>query len=561
MHEQHPLSRLKQVYELERQDIWVVLGYGVGVGLMSLATPVAVQALVSTIAFGALFQPLVVLTLILLASVSFSNVLVGTQFYVVEMLQRRLFVRFFGEAAHRIHRAKAEAHDSQNVTELANRFFDVMTLQKAGSVLLLEGAGYLLQTLIGMVLLAFYHPLLLAFDVLLTGALAFILFGLGRGGIATAIDQSKAKYAAAAWLEDLARQPGMFRFGGGADFMLQRTDRLASDFLDASARHFRVVLRQSVGALVLHAVASTLLLGLGGWMVIAKQLTLGQLIAAELVVSGMIYGFTRLGKTLENFYEMMAGVDKLGHLLELPGESEGGVPATTKDGPARLDLHAVRFHYPGGGRLLDRLEFTVCPGERIGLTGACRGGKSALLDLIFGLRMPLSGSVLIDGVDIRNIDLGDLRRRGASVHHAEVIAGTVLENLCLGLQELTQEEAFQALRSVQLLDEILALPHGINTELNHFGSPLQPEQCLRLTLARALASGPRLLLLNQVFDRLDAHVAESVAEAIFRSDRIWTLVVVSQNADVLARCDRCYRLEEGVLVEVGPGGDGELPHG
>lgn len=98
----HPLARLRQLAALEREDITAVVAYGVGIGLMSLATPVAVQALVNTIAFGALFQPLVVLTLVLFVSVSLSNVLAGFQFYVVEMLQRRVFVRFLGEAALRL---------------------------------------------------------------------------------------------------------------------------------------------------------------------------------------------------------------------------------------------------------------------------------------------------------------------------------------------------------------------------------------------------------------------------------------------------------------------------
>jgi ABC-type bacteriocin/lantibiotic exporter with double-glycine peptidase domain len=147
-----------------------------------------------------------------------------------------------------------------------------------------------------------------------------ILFGLGRGGIASAIRQSKAKYAAAGWLEDIAHNPNLFRSDGGPEFVAHHSDQIARDYLDASAAHFRILMGQSIGALSLHAVASTALLGLGGWMVIDRQLTLGQLVAAELVVSAMIYGLTRLGKTLENFYEMMAGLDKLGHLLDLPAE-------------------------------------------------------------------------------------------------------------------------------------------------------------------------------------------------------------------------------------------------
>ncbi len=555
----HPLTRLKQLYTVERQDIWIIVGYGIGIGIMSLATPIAVQALVSTITFGALYQPLLVLSLILLASVSFSNLLVGIQFYVVEMLQRRVFVRFFGAAADRVHRASAETHDREHVTELANRFFDVMTLQKTGAVLLLEGGGYLLQTGMGMILLAFYHPILLAFDVLLAACLAVILFGLGRGGIASAIRQSKAKYAAAGWLEDIAHNPNLFRSGGGPEFVAHHSDRIARDYLDASAAHFRILMGQSIGALSVHAVASTALLGLGGWMVIDRQLTLGQLVAAELVVSAMIYGLTRLGKTLENFYEMMAGIDKLGHLLDLPAEQGGSQPLPPTSAPAAVTLHAVSFHYPGGPPLLDRIELELKPGDHAALMGPGGAGKGTLLDLMFGLRWPSAGSVLLDGHDLRSLDLDSLRRQVALVHRPEILAGSVMENLSLDRPDVYADEAFAALEAVGLLDEVLALPQGLQTQLNHHGMPLLPEQLLRLCLARALAGRPRLLLLDEVFERVVAHRVEAIAARILAPDAPWTAVVSTQHPAALDRCKRVFRLEQGQLFE--PQMSRGAPHG
>ncbi|WP_054775020.1 hypothetical protein [Methylogaea oryzae] len=244
----HPLARLRELAALEREDIGAVIAYSVGIGVMSLATPVAVQALVNTIAFGALLQPLVVLTLVLLVCLSLNNLLLGVQFYVVEMLQRRLFVRYLGEAGARLQGVCAAARDRRDVPELVNRFFDVLTVQKAGAVLLLEAVAYLLQSFIGMILLAFYHPMLLAFDLFLLGALAFILLVLGRGGVETAIAQSKAKYAAVAWLEELARNPLLGKFADGESYLAVRTDQAARGYLDACANHFRVVMRQNVGA-------------------------------------------------------------------------------------------------------------------------------------------------------------------------------------------------------------------------------------------------------------------------------------------------------------------------
>ena len=375
-----PLQRLKQLIHVEREDIGALLAYGVGIGLMSLATPVAVQALVNTIAFGALLQPLVVLTLILLVLLSFSNSLVALQFYVVEMLQRRLFVRLFGESATRLRNATPAVRDSQYLPELANRFFDVVSLQKTAASLLLETLGYLLQTLIGMILLAFYHPLLLAFDLFLIAALYLILFVMGKQGIPTAIEQSKAKYQAAAWLENIAANPLLGKSRHGADFVNAQTERIARHYLQACVSHFRILSRQNIGALLLHALANTLLLGMGGWMVIERQLSLGQLIAAELVVNAMVYGLTRLGKTLDNFYELVASIDKIGYILDLPQETTQGAHPVIADQGYRVEVRQLCLPDSPYSDLANRLDLILEPGDSMVVSAGAERGS--LLDAL-----------------------------------------------------------------------------------------------------------------------------------------------------------------------------------
>ncbi|WP_087145403.1 ABC transporter transmembrane domain-containing protein, partial [Crenothrix polyspora] len=404
----NPLDRLKLLISIEQHDIKTLLAYGIGIGLMSLATPVAVQALVNTISFGALFQPLLVLTLILFVLVAFSNFLVGLQFYVIDMLQRRLFVRLFGEAAYNLQQASYSLRDKQHLPELANRFLDVVTLQKTAAVLLMETLGYFLQTIIGMVLLAFYHPLLLAFDLFLITAIVFILFVLGKNGINAAIEQSKAKYDALAWLENLAANPILGKTEQGQAFLRQQTNGIALNYLDASAKHFRILSRQNTGALILHTLANTLLLGMGGWMVIDRQLSLGQLIAAELVVNAMIYGLTRLGKTLDNFYEMVASADKINYLLELPQDSVTGITPQSKDSPYQVNVVDLSLPLNTDYDALIGFNLHLASGEQLVITEGA--DKSSLFDTLYGLRSPLTGHVSLDQQDLRDLNLRQLRK-------------------------------------------------------------------------------------------------------------------------------------------------------
>ncbi len=542
----NPFERLKLLINIEHHDIKTLLAYGIGIGLMSLATPVAVQALVNTISFGALLQPLIVLTLILFVLVGFSNFLVGLQFYVIDMLQRRLFVRLFGEAAFNLQQASYSLRDKQHLPELANRFLEVVTLQKTTAVLLMETSGYMLQTIIGMVLLAFYHPLLLAFDLFLIAAIVFIIFVFGKNGIKTAIDQSKAKYDALAWLENLAANPMLGKTEQGQAFLSQQTNAIALNYLDASAKYFRILLRQNTGALILHTLANTLLLGMGGWMVIERQLSLGQLIAAELVVNTMIYGLTRLGKTLDNFYEMVASTDKLNYLLELPHDSITGITPQSKDTPYQVDVVDLSLPLHADYDALIGFNLHLVSGEQLVITEGA--DKSSLFDILYGLRPPLAGYVCLDQQDLRDLNLRQLRNSIALVRDPEILEQSIIDNVQLG-RDFSIQTLKQALADVGLLDEILSLPEGLNTRLSIHGKPLTSEQTLRLTLARAIVGSPRLLLLDKVLDRIDSRLLPELLAVLFAQHSPWTLIATSHELEVIKRCQRHGKIVNGVFVE------------
>jgi len=550
---QTPFQRLQSLIKLEREDIGILVTYGVGIGLLSLATPVAVQALVNTIAFGALFQPLLVLTLILLVLLGFSNSLVALQFYVVEMLQRRLFVRIFGETATRLQQSRYAVNNDYHLPELTNRFFDVVTLQKTASAMLLETLGYAMQTIIGMLLLAFYHPLLLAFDLFFISALAVILFGMGKNGLASAIEQSKAKYKAAAWLEDIAANPIMGKSNENRAYLETQTDGIAKSYVDACTEHFKVLNSQNIGALILHTLASTLLLGMGGWMVISNQLSLGQLIAAELVVGAMIYGLTRLGKTLDNFYEMLVSVDKLGYLLDLPKEKDQRGTLESIETPYEVAIENLTL--PSGIHLdaLNNVSIDLAQGSHLVITEGT--DKGSLFDVIYGLYQPSSGRVCLNGHDLRDLNLGQLRNTICLVRSAEIFAGTLLDNVRLG-RSLNSNEVRHILDQVGLVDTIAELPDSLETPLLPNGSPLTDEQCLRLTLARALIGRPRLLLLDKLLDRIDNRVLPKILDFLLDQNSPWTLIVSSQRADVIARFEKQIKIVNGSLLSSKAGNEG-----
>lgn len=546
-----PDVRLRALLSREQQTLTVAVVYSVVIGLLSLVVPVAVQSLVNTIAFGSALQPLVVLTLFVFVALGFSTALNALRAGVVEIVQRSIFARVATDVTHRLLRVRADAFDHYHGPELVNRFFDVVTVQKAASLLLIDGLSILMQTLIGMVLLAVYHPWLLAFDVLMIAAMLFIIFVLGRGAVDTAIKESKAKYALEGWLEQLSAHLVTFKSAGGAAYAERRSHGLLEHYLDYRAKHFTILLRQIVASFALQAIASAALLGIGGWLVIERQLTLGQLVASELVVSAMVSAFTKFGKQLEVFYDLNAALDKLGDLVDLPLERRGGEAALTWSGPARLSVRDIEVHYEHDDDAALHLRgFEVEPGDRLGLTGPNGSGKSTLADVLFGLRVPTTGVVRVDNTDLRSVPLEQFRQHVALVRAVELFPGTVIDNVRLGRDHLTLDDVTAALEAVGLMDELLELPDGLNTTIQPHGRPLSYRQSCRLMIARAIVGRPRLLVLDGALDQIDRkQERDQLVAYLFSPDAPWTLICITERPDLLAHCNRVMVLRDGTATD------------
>ncbi len=531
-----PFQRLRQLLLPERRDLAAVVVFAGAVALLSLATPIAVESLVNTVAFGVLIWPVAVIAGILFSCLGLAAAIRALQVYAVECLQRRLFVRVVADYAVRLPRTRLDAFDHRYGPELANRFFDILTLQKSLAFLLLDGVALVVTAVVGMVVLAFYHPFLLGFDILLVLAIAFILFVLGWGGVRTSLHESHAKYDVAAWLEELVRDPRTFKFAGGSRFALAKADRLAAEYIDARKDHFRVVLRQTVFALGLQVIASTALLGLGGYLVIDRQLSLGQLVAAELIVALVVASVSKLGKYAEAYYDLLTAAEKLGLITDLPLERDGGESLADSGRGIAIRVRGIGSvsHRP----LPTPSDWQIDAHERIAFVGPSGSGLTTLFEMLCGLRDADGGSVEIDGIDIRSLSLTLLRGRIALVERTDLFDGSVLDNVRFGRPESTPEDVREALRFVGLLDVVHGLPKGIDTNLTPGGSPLSASQSLRLAIARAIIGRPRLLILDGVLDGLDLRDSPELIPRLFDRAAPWTLLVGSVDPAIVGLCDR-----------------------
>ncbi len=554
-----PWHRFGALLTGEIRDIQVFLVFSLVAGLLYLSVPLAVDALVSNLAFGndarPFMQAVVMVSLGLLLSLALAAAVRAFKHYLAEVIQRRIFVRLVADLGHRLPRVKPEALDGQHGPELVNRFLDVVTLQKSSAGLLMDGLDAVFSIVIGMLLLGLFHPLLLVFVLLLIALLWVVLFVMARGAVRTSIAESYAKYAVVHWFEEIARHPNLFKGPGGYALAMDRADQLARTYLEARRSHFRILLRQIGGMLTLEVIATVGLLMVGGILVLRQELTLGQLVASELTVATIVAALSKLPKQLEVWYDAMAAMDKVGHLVDLETEREDGDTPGRRTGPAEVRVQDATFGFHADRPLFSRLSFQLAPGESGAVVGAQGSGASTLLSLLFGLRRLEHGFITVDGLDVRSWNLEQLRSEVLLLRVHDIMDGTVADNIRLGRPDLSHDDVRVALEKAGLFEDVMALPQGMNSPLMSGGLPLSSRQRIRLLVARAIAQKPRLLLVDEMLDGLDAPTLESLADRLFDPQAGWTVLVSTRDADVLRRCRRVICLNEGRLT------DGtQLPH-
>jgi ABC-type bacteriocin/lantibiotic exporter with double-glycine peptidase domain len=304
-----------------------------------------------------------------------------------------------------------------------------------------------------------------------------------------------------------------------------------------------VLLRQSIASFALQATAAAALLGVGGALVLAGELTLGQLVAAELIVGSVVAGLAKLGKHLEAAYDLFAAVDKIGHLVDLDVERNDGAPVRPDGsfGFAAFDLEVA-----AGDRSLHFGSFSVEEGAAVAVRGDSGSGKTLLVDVLLGLRTPSAGRVSVDGDDVRTLSLQHLRARIGVARSDEIFEGTVAENLRVGREGIVNRALVEALRLVELDDDVLAHKDGLGRVLVP-GRGLSSGQARRLMIARASLGEPGLLVLDGVLDGLPLDLATRIVGRLRK--RPTTLVVLTARHDLARLLPRRLHIA-GVGVSV-----------
>jgi ABC-type bacteriocin/lantibiotic exporter with double-glycine peptidase domain len=547
---QTPLQRFYNLLKLDRRDISQIFFYAIFSGLVSLSLPLGIQAIINLIQAGRVSISWVVLVVIVVIGVALVGILSLMQLRITENLQQKIFVRSSFEFGYRLPKIKFEELYNQYPPELANRFFDTLTIQKGTSKLLIDFSTALLQIVFGILLLSLYHPFFIFFGVLL----AFLLYSIFRfsfeAGLSSSLKESKYKYKVVSWLQEIARNNFSFRKQENFDFALEKNNQLVAEYINYREKHFKVIKRQFTQLIGFKVIITASLLLIGGYLVLNQKMNIGQFVAAEIIILLVINSVEKIIIGLESLYDVLTSVEKIGQIVDLKMEEINEKTTDYCFTNISIETENLNFKYPdASNEVLSEINLKIQPSEKIYLDGLNGSGKSTLIRILAGLIQPTSGSFFINDDTYRKIDLTQYRSQISTITQGETpFEGTVLENITMNNPSISNADIKWAIESVQLGSFIKTLPNGLDTKIFPDGRQLSSSNAQKILLARSIVNKPKILFYEDPLDTMDEQASQEIINFLTDSSNSWTVIVSSKNNYWEEKCSRKITLNNGKII-------------
>lgn len=547
---QTPLQRFYNLLKLDKRDIAQIIFYAIFAGIISLSLPLGIQAIINLIQAGRVSISWIVLVVIVVVGVALVGILSLMQLRITENLQQKIFIRSSFEFSYRLPKIKFEELYNQYPPELANRFFDTISIQKGTSKLLIDFSTAILQITFGIILLSLYHPFFILFGIVLIVLLYSIFRFSYSSGLQTSLKESKFKYKVASWLQEIARNNSSFRKQDNFDFALNKNNDLVEEYINYREKHFKVIKRQFSQLIFFKIVITSGLLLIGGYLVLNQKMNIGQFVAAEIIILLVINSVEKIIIGLEGLYDVLTSVEKIGQIVDLNIEEPQSKNQDYCFTNISLETENLRFKFPDStDDVLEKINLKIEPSEKIYIEGDNGSGKTTLIRILSGAMQPTSGSFFINDDTYRKIDLTQYRSQIGTITHGETpFEGTILENITFNNPLISHEDVKWALDSVKLGTFIKTLPLGLDTKIFPDGRQLSSSNAQKILLARSIVSKPKILFYEDPLGKMDDDATKEIIDFITDSKNKWTLIISSKNEYWKQKCTRKIKMEDGKII-------------
>lgn len=546
-----PWKRFLGLIQLERKDIFQIGYYAIFEGVVALSLPIGIQTIINLLQGAQISASWIVLIILVTMGVAFTGILKLMQMRIIETIQQRIFTRASFELSYRFPKIKMTQLRNYYLPELANRFFDTLTIQKGLSKILIDVPSAFLQVLFALILLSFYHPFFILFGLLLLGLIYIVFKYTAEKGLETSLKESKNKYKVAHWLQEISRAVVSFKLSGRTNLAMEKTDILVDDYIKSRESHFKILILQFIHMIGFKVLVTGGLLLIGGFLVLDQRMNIGQFVAAEIILILVINSVEKLILGLESFYDVLTSIEKLGQVVDMPIESQSG--KLLKDNiDLSIEFNEVSYATNSSKtNVLKDISFSINPKDRVLIQGESGAGKSSLLQLLSGVIMPSSGFIYVNNLSIESLFINKYRAHlGMSLSEETPFEGSIRENITFGNPDISDETIYETFKNIGLIDFLKQQPNGLDTILKPEGKQIAYTISKKIVLARAIVKNPKLLILEDPLDQFQKEEIKKIIAFLTKPAQPWSLVVVSNNDIWKKSCNKRIELKKGLIANL-----------
>ena len=522
--------------------------------LFALATPLFFQVVIDKVLVHRGLTTLNVLIIGLVAIILFETILGGLRAYTFSHTTSRVDVELGSKLYRHLLNLPLAYFEQRRVGDTVARVRELETIREfltsSAATMVID----LLFTFVFLAVMFLYSKILLL--IVLGAILAYVLISVIITPILRRRIEERFRRAAEsqAFLVESVTAVQTLKASAVEPQMQRRWETMLAGYVRSSFDANLLGIWGGQAIQGVNKIQMALILFFGAQLVIAGSMTVGALVAFNMLAGRVAEPVLRLSQLWQQFQEARVGVDRLGDILNTPEEANASGSRTALPSlRGAVTFDDVTFRYrPGGREVLRRVSLDIEPGEVVGVVGPSGSGKSTLAKLVQRLYVPESGRVLIDGVDLAQVDPTWLRRQVGVVLQENILFNrTVRDNVAITDPGMGMDRVERACRLAGAHDFVLELEHGYDTVLEERGSNLSGGQRQRLAIARALASDPSMLIFDEATSALDAESEAIIQANMADMAKGRTVLIIAHRLASLRHCDRIVTMEAGVITEEG----------
>ncbi|MFN8769741.1 MAG: ABC transporter transmembrane domain-containing protein [Neisseriaceae bacterium] len=517
----------KDIIFKDKKFFIIVISYSLIVAILNLALPISIQTLISTVVYTALVQPILIISIILFFLLSFAAILTLLQKYLLEIYKRNSFVRLSSQLLIKSIYSDYNDFNKFNTSDLSSRYFEIFNIQRNAALLIVEGVLTVLQIVIGFLLSSFYHPYLLVLNIITLSVIWLTWKLFAKQAIMHALKRSEAKFSVFGWLDDVFRVNKFFRSNLSKNYALTKGRGLIDYYIKTRISYWRVNFYQTVILTILYVIVMIVLFSVGSILVTQGQLSLGQLIASEIIFSTALLGMVKLSNYFDLYYNLLASLVEIDQVYKIPDENIlGGITKLPSQSNQLLNFNNVVYEDNFGNQF--KFNFIIKEHTINYMHFLQTDYKDIFTKLVLSFIKPKSGHIEFYGVNLNSFNKKFLRDQIITINDLSVFGSTVKEFLT---GESIQEDSYvnEILKLVSLDKLIYSMNDNTNAMLVNDDYPFHRSQIILLKIAYAIIAKPRIIVISGLFSQVDSQIRGKIIDYINHKTAITLICLIDDS--------------------------------